>query len=72
MRSLTAGELMSSPIDMIEAGSSLKVAAHELVEKTLTVCCYRKWNSSRRDFNLPILFPVLLKKKNRCVKPLQM
>ena len=35
MRSLTAGELMSSPIDMIEAGSSLKVAAHELVEKDI-------------------------------------
>jgi CBS domain-containing protein len=35
MRSLTAGELMSSPIDTIEMGSSLKVAAHRLIEKDI-------------------------------------
>jgi CBS domain-containing protein len=35
MRKLTAGELMSSPIDTVEAGSSLKEAAHRLIEKDI-------------------------------------
>ncbi len=35
MRHLTAGELMSSPIETIEAEISLKVAAHKLIEKDI-------------------------------------
>jgi CBS domain-containing protein len=35
MRGLTAGELMSSPIDTVEAGMPLRVAAQELVEKDI-------------------------------------
>jgi CBS domain-containing protein len=35
MRKLTAGELMSSPIDTVEASSSLQVAAHKLIEKDI-------------------------------------
>lgn len=35
MRSLTAGDLMSSPIDTIEAGSLLGEAAHLLIEKDI-------------------------------------
>ncbi len=35
MRHLTAGELMSSPIDTVEAGVSLGVAAHMLIEKDI-------------------------------------
>jgi CBS domain-containing protein len=35
MRKLTAGELMSSPIDMVEADSSLRDAAAELVDKDI-------------------------------------
>jgi CBS domain-containing protein len=35
MRKLTAGELMSSPIDTVEAGSSLKEAAQRLIEKDI-------------------------------------
>ena len=35
MRRLTAGELMSSPIETIEAEISLKIAAHRLIEKDI-------------------------------------
>jgi CBS domain-containing protein len=35
MRNLTAGELMSFPIDTIEVGSTLKIAAHRLIEKDI-------------------------------------
>lgn len=35
MRNLTAGELMSSPIDTIEASMPLDVAAHMLIEKDI-------------------------------------
>lgn len=35
MRSLTAGELMSVPIDTIEAGQPLHLAAHMLIEKDI-------------------------------------
>jgi CBS domain-containing protein len=35
MRNLTAGELMSSPIDTIEANKPLRVAAHRLIEKDI-------------------------------------
>jgi len=35
MRNLTAGELMSSPIDTIEAGMPLGVAAHMLIDKDI-------------------------------------
>lgn len=35
MRKLTAGELMSSPIDTVEADSSLKAAAELLIEKDI-------------------------------------
>ena len=35
MRKLTAGELMSSPIESVEADVSLKIAAHMLVEKDI-------------------------------------
>jgi CBS domain-containing protein len=35
MRKLTAGELMSSPIESVEADVSLKVAAHILVERDI-------------------------------------
>ncbi len=35
MRKLTAGELMSSPIDTIEAGMSLREAAHLLIENDI-------------------------------------
>lgn len=33
MRHLTAGELMSSPIESVEADTTLKIAAHVLIEK---------------------------------------
>jgi CBS domain-containing protein len=35
MRNLTAGELMSAPIDTVEAGMPLRVAAQKLVEKDI-------------------------------------
>jgi CBS domain-containing protein len=35
MRSLTAADLMSSPIDTVEAGMPLGVAAHRLIEKDI-------------------------------------
>jgi CBS domain-containing protein len=35
MRNLTAGELMSSPIDTVEASMPLGVAAHKLIEKDI-------------------------------------
>lgn len=35
MRSLTAGELMSSPIESVEADVNLKIAAHRLIEKDI-------------------------------------
>jgi CBS domain-containing protein len=35
MRHLTAGELMSSPIETIDAEISLKIAAHRLIEKDI-------------------------------------
>jgi len=36
MRNLTAGDLMSSPIDTIEASMLLSAAAHELIEKDIS------------------------------------
>lgn len=35
MRSLTAGELMSSPIDTVDAGMPIGMAAHKLIEKDI-------------------------------------
>jgi CBS domain-containing protein len=35
MRNITAGELMSSPIDTIDAGMPLGMAAHKLIEKDI-------------------------------------
>jgi CBS domain-containing protein len=35
MRKLTAGDLMSSPIETVDAGTSLKTAAHVLIEKDI-------------------------------------
>jgi IMP dehydrogenase len=35
MRKLTAGELMSSPIETVEADVSIKAAAHRLIEKDI-------------------------------------
>jgi CBS domain-containing protein len=35
MRQLTAGELMSSPVESVEADLSIKTAAHKLVEKDI-------------------------------------
>jgi CBS domain-containing protein len=35
MRTLTAGELMSSPIDTIDAASPLQLAAHKLIDKDI-------------------------------------
>jgi CBS domain-containing protein len=48
MRKLTASDLMSYPVDTIEADMKLKDAAHILMEKDVN----RRWQSSRRHFYL--------------------
>jgi CBS domain-containing protein len=72
MRNLTAGELMSSPIDTIEASMPLDVAAHMLIEKDINRLLVTEKVRRRGSSQPPISFPALPEKKSLSARLLRM